>query len=50
MPLAIAFALVVLCGHVDGHREFRLGLQDLCRVRSRRDCVAHLRERGCEEA
>src|SRR6266852_4268184 len=49
MALAIDFALVVLGGEIDGHREFRLALQDLCRVRGGRDRVPHLRERGCKE-
>src|ERR1700737_3944284 len=46
---AVDFAPVVLGGEVDGHREFRLALEGLCRVRGGRDRVAHLRERGCEE-
>src|SRR6266446_2001097 len=33
VALAVDFALVVLGGEVDGHREIRLTLQDLCRVR-----------------
>ena len=49
MALAVDFALVVLRGEVDGHREFRLALQDLCRVRGSRDRIAHSRERGGEE-
>ncbi len=39
MALAIDFALVVLGGEIDGHREFRLALQDLCRVRGGRDVI-----------
>ena len=49
MALAVDFALVVLGGEVDGHREFRHALQDLCRVRGCRDRIAHLRKAGCEE-
>ena len=37
MTLAIDFAPVVLGGEVDGHRELRLALQDLCRVRGGSD-------------
>jgi hypothetical protein len=32
VALAVDFALVVPGGEVDGHQEFRLALQDLCRV------------------
>ena len=49
MALAVDFALVVLGCEVDGHREFRLALQDLCRVRGSRDAVAHVRECSGEE-
>src|SRR5229473_1165967 len=49
MALAVDFALVMLGGQVDGHREFRLALQDLCRMRCSRDRVAHVRERSGEE-
>src|ERR1700686_941744 len=49
VALTIDFALVMLGREVDGDREFRLTLQDLCRVRGGRDRVAHLRERGGEE-
>src|SRR6185312_10990860 len=49
VALAVGFALVVLGGEVGGHREFRLTVQHLCGVRSRRDRVAHAGERGGEE-
>src|SRR5258708_24663040 len=49
MALAVDFALVVLGSEVDGDREFRLPLQDLCRVRGSPDRPAHLSEPGFEE-
>src|SRR5713226_1395946 len=49
VALAVDFELVMLGGQVDGHREFWLALQDLCRVRCSRDHVAHLRKGSGEE-
>src|SRR5579872_1520981 len=49
VTLTVAVELVVLGGEVGGHREARLALEDLCRVRGGRDRIAHLRERGRQE-
>src|SRR5947209_3619374 len=50
MTLPVDFALIMLGSQVACHREFRLALYDLGRVRAGSDRIAHLRERGCEES
>jgi hypothetical protein len=50
LTLAVHFALVVVGSEIDCHRELRLELQDLSRVRGCRGSIAHLRKGGCEES